>query len=124
MSELSSIVNAATRTVFLLMSAALFAWAFLPEHRPLMAGLALGLVAGLLTVRNLAMKVMRLSEMAANQEKGRVNFGLLTRMCISLLVVMIAVKFEQISLMSTIIGLFFSQLIILVVAISVASKNK
>ena len=124
MIDISSIVNAVTRVAFLLMSLFLFGYVLLPEYRSHALGLTLGTAAGLVLVRYLAMKVKQLALIAVQPGKQRFNFGLLTRMCIALLVVMIAVRFEEVSLVSTIIGLFTAQLLALVVALVIGLKKQ
>lgn len=124
MNDITSILNAVTRVALLLMSLFLFGYAFLPEYRSESIGLTLGLAAGMINVRYLAMKIQQLAQLAVQTEKKRFNFGFLTRMCIALLVVMIAVKFEQVSLVFTIIGLFVAQLLVLVVALVINLRQK
>lgn len=124
MIDISSILNVVTRVVFLLMSLFLFGYVLLPEYRPDLLGLTLGMAAGLVNVRYLAKKVQQVAEIAVSTEKKRFSFGYVTRMCIALLVVMFAVKFGDISLATTIIGLFTAQLLLLVVALIISLKNR
>lgn len=124
MIDISSILNVVTRVVFLLMSLFLFGYVLMPDLRPEMLGLTLGLAAGLVNVRYLAKKVHQLAELAVSTEKKKFNFGFVTRMCIALLVVMFAVRFGEISLAATIIGLFSAQLLLLVVALIISLKNR
>lgn len=124
MNEMHAIVNGTTRVTFLLMSALLFGYALLPDYRAETLGMTLGLAAGLINVRYLSMKVAQVSEIATQSNKKRVSLGFVTRLCIGLLVVMFAVKFEQVSLVFTIIGLFMAQLLVLVVALVLSLKNK
>ena len=124
MIDISSILNVVTRTVFLLMSLFLFGYVLVPDYRPDLLGLTLGLAAGLVNVRYLAMKVQQVAQLAVSTEKKRFSFGYVTRMCIALLVVMFAVKFGDISLAATIIGLFTAQLLLLVVALVISLKNR
>ncbi|CAH8767463.1 ATP synthase subunit I [Paenibacillus dendritiformis] len=117
MNDMTSIVHAVTRVAFILMSMFLLVWAFSPEHRPYAAGLTLGTVAGLINARYLSMKVRQLAELAASQTRQRFSLGLVTRMCIVLLAVMIGMKFEQVSLVSTIVGLIFMQVVTIIVSV-------
>lgn len=123
--DISTIVNVVTKVTLLLMSLFLFGYVFLPEYRPEAVGLTLGTAAGMLIVRNMSMKVQQVAQMAVQAtEKKRFNFGFITRICIALLVIMVAVKFEEVSLGSTIIGLFVAQLLILVVALVINMRQK
>lgn len=124
MNEMHAIVNGTTRVIFLLMSLLLFGYALLPDYRAYTLGMTLGLAAGLINVRYLSTKVSQVTEIATQSNKKRVSLGIVTRLCIGLLVVMFAVKFEQVSLVFTIIGLFIAQLLILVVALVLSLKNK
>ncbi|WP_047912399.1 ATP synthase subunit I [Paenibacillus sp. TCA20] len=117
MISLSSIVNAVTRLAFVLLSVTLFAWVLMPEHRPVFLGLTIGLAAGLFNFRYLSLKINQVSENAATPGGKRVNFGFLSRMCITLLAIMFAVRFEQVSMSFTIIGLFLVQVLALPVSI-------
>ncbi|GAA0137629.1 hypothetical protein YSY43_44700 [Paenibacillus sp. YSY-4.3] len=124
MDDLGSIVTAVSRLTFLLLSAVLFGWAFAPEYRPLLAGLFLGLVVGLLYVRYLSIKVRQLVELAVSQEQRKFNFGFITRICLVFITVMVAAKFEQVSLVSAIIGLFVPQLLTIPASIVIGLRNK
>ncbi len=124
MDDLNSIVATVTRTTLLLLSALLFGWVLFPEQRPLFAGLLLGLVGGLSYTRYLSVKVRQLAELAVSTEKRRFSFGLLTRMCVVLLTVMVAVKLEQVSLAGTLIGFFVPQLLTIPASIVVGLRNK
>ncbi|MBN3523933.1 ATP synthase subunit I [Paenibacillus apiarius] len=123
MNDMTSIVHAVTRVAFILMSVFLLVWAFSPDYRPYAAGLTLGTVAGLINARYLSMKVRQLAELAVSQERKRYNLGLVTRMCIVLLAVMIGIKFEQVSLVSTIAGLIFMQILTISVSIIMEWKK-
>ncbi|WP_059050063.1 ATP synthase subunit I [Paenibacillus senegalimassiliensis] len=124
MDDLNSIVATVTRTTLMLLSALLLGWVLLPEQRPLFAGLLLGLVGGLSYTRFLSVKVRQLAEIAVSTEKSRFSFGLLTRICLVLLTVMVAVKLEQVSLAGTLIGFFVPQLLTIPTSIVVGLRNK
>ncbi|EPY09555.1 MULTISPECIES: ATP synthase subunit I [Paenibacillus] len=125
MNDMASMVRAVTRVTLLLLSAFILGWAVAPEYRIYTAGLTLGTAAGLAYAHYLSIKVRQIAEMAASQEKRRYSFGFVTRMCIVLLAVMFAIKFEQhISLVATIVGFFITQLLSIFVSIIWASKKK
>ena len=118
------IVNGVTRAAILLLSALLMGWALLPEHQPVFAGLILGVVGGLFNVRFLSIKVKQLADLAVSQERRRISFGFVTRLCIVFLMVMVAAKLEAVSIGATIAGLFIPQLLTIPVSIIVSLKNK
>ncbi|MFD3259315.1 ATP synthase subunit I [Paenibacillus lentus] len=124
MDDLGSIVTAVFRITFLLLSALLFGWAVLPEYRPVLAGFILGLAVGLIYVRYLSLKVRQLVQLVVSQEQRRFNFGFVTRICLVFLAVMVAVKFEQVSLMTVLLGLFIPQLLTIPVSIFIGIRNK
>ena len=123
MNDLTSIVNAVTRICFLLLSALFLGWAFYPGYRPELLGLILGMAAGLFNVRFLSLKVRQLAQLAVSQENKRYSFGFITRLCTGFLIVVIAAKFEQVSLGSTIVGLFIPQLLTIPVSILFSLRN-
>lgn len=124
MNDLSSIVNAVTRVTFFLLSGSLLAWVLFTEQRPLFLGLIIGLAAGLFNFRYLYIKIHQVSESAATPGGKRVNFGFLSRMCISLLAIMLAVRFDQISMSFTVIGLFLVQVLAIPVSIFVNARER
>lgn len=124
MNDLSSIVNAVTRVTFSLLSGTLLAWVLFFEQRPIFLGLIIGLAAGLFNFRYLYIKIHQVAESAATPGGRRVNFGFLSRMCISLLAIMLAVRFDQVSLSFTVIGLFVVQVLAIPVSIFVNARAK
>ncbi|MBA9085729.1 ATP synthase protein I [Fontibacillus solani] len=124
MDDLGSIVTAVTRITFLSLSALLFGWAIFPEYRPVFVGLILGLAVGLLYVRFLSIKVRQLVQLVVSQEQKKFNFGFITRICLVFITVMVATKFEQVSTIAVITGLFIPQLMTIPVSIVVGIRNK
>ncbi|MNJ71000.1 ATP synthase I chain [compost metagenome] len=106
------------------MSALLFGWAIFPEYRPVLVGLILGLAVGLLYVRYLSIKVRQLVQLVVSQENKKFNFGFITRICLVFIAVMVAVKFEQVSLMSVLAGLFIPQLLTIPVGIFIGIRSE
>lgn len=123
MNDLTSIVNAVFRVSLLLLSALFLGWALYPEYRPIFMGLIMGMAAGLFNVRFLSMKVQQLAHLAVNPEAKKFNFGFITRLCIGLLIVIFAVRLEQISLGGAIAGLFIPQLLTIPVSIVFSFRN-
>ncbi|MNI01654.1 ATP synthase I chain [compost metagenome] len=124
MDDLGSIITAVSRITFLLLSALLFGWAIFPEYRPVLVGLILGLSVGLLYVRFLSIKVRQLVQLVVSQEQKKFNFGFITRICLVFITVMVAAKFEQVSMIAVITGLFIPQLMTIPVSIVVGIRNK
>ncbi|GGN93359.1 ATP synthase subunit I [Saccharibacillus kuerlensis] len=123
MNDLTPIVNTASRIILLLLSVLIFGWALFPDYRPVFSGLVLGVVAGGFNVRFLSSKVQELGMLAMNPEGKRYNFGFLTRLCISVLVVAVAARFDQVSLVSAVVGLMIPQLLTIPVSIVVSIRN-
>lgn len=124
MDDLSSIVRAVSRIMMMWLSILFLGWAFLPDHRPVIIGLIFGSAFGMFYTRFLSIKVRGLFEFLLGQDNKRFNFGFLTRMCLVLIVVMIAMKLEHVSVMGVIIGLFISQLLTIPVGIVIGLRNK
>lgn len=124
MNDLSSIVHAVTRVTFFLLSGSLLVWVLFPEQRPLFLGLIIGLAAGLLNFRYLYIKIHQVSESVVTPGGKRVSFGFLSRMCISLLAIMLAVRFDQVSVGFTVIGLFMVQILAIPISILVNARAK
>jgi len=124
MDDLNSIISATTRTTFLILSALFMGWAFLSDYRPIITGLILGLAVGLVYTRFLSMKVRGLVEHVVSQQERRFSFGFLTRICLVLLVIMVAVKVEQVSVLGVVIGLFVPQLLTIPIGIVIGTRNK
>lgn len=114
MSDLTSVVRAVASVTFLLLLTFMFGWAVMPEYRLYIAGLVLGIAAATVNAYYLSIKVRQIVEVVVGQEKRRCSLGFMMRTCIALLVVMLAVKFPQhISLVTTIIGFFVTQLLLI-----------
>lgn len=124
MDDLNSIVTAVTRVTLLMLSALLLGWAFLPVYRLFFGGLILGLTFGLVYVRFLSAKVRGLVNLVISQQQKRYSFGFLTRMCLVLIAVMCAVRFEHFSIGATIIGLFIPPILTLPAGIVIGLRNK
>nr|WP_246245948.1 ATP synthase subunit I [Paenibacillus lemnae] len=108
----------------LLLSLLFMGWAVYDDNRDIFAGLIMGVMGGLINVRFLSIKVRQLAELAVSQENKRFSFGFVTRLCIAFLIVMIAARFEQISLGATIAGLFIPQLLTIPVSIMVSLRKQ
>lgn len=124
MDDMRSIVNTITRVTFILMSASLFVWALAPEYRAISIGFFMGISIGLINIRYLAMKIQQVTEYIANQEKRRFSLGFVTRLCLGLLGIMVAVRFEQVSLEATIAGILLIPVMLVPVSIVHSLKRR
>jgi len=108
----------ANKTAIFALAAGLMGWAVFPSYKPYFAGFLLGTAVSLINARHLARKVDRAAERAARGEGRRMNLGFITRASMSLLAVVIALRFEaHFSVVTTIIGLIFFQLATLILGI-------
>lgn len=98
------------RITLFMISALLLVWAFLPAYRTYASGFILGTTASLINAWLLILKIESLSKLTQQEGRKRVNLGTLSRMCVALLAVMVAVKYPQFNLVFTIAGLFSVQL--------------
>jgi len=117
MDDIRSIVNTITRVTFILTSASLLVWALLPAYREICTGFVIGILIGLINIRYLAVKIIQITNYAAGQGKRRFSLGFVTRLCISLIGIMVAVRFEQVSLAATLVGIFLMPVLLIPVSI-------
>jgi ATP synthase protein I len=75
------------------------------------------MLIGLINIRYLAVKTIQITDYAAGLGKRRFSLGFVTRLCISLIGIMIAVRFEQVSLAATLIGIFLIPVLLIPVSI-------
>lgn len=124
MTDMGSIVNMITRVAFGLMSVSLLVWAFAPEYRAISLGLFLGMAVGLVNIRYLALKVRQVTESVGQGKRGKMSLGFLTRLCFGLLVIMVAVRFEEhVSLAAAIAGLLLMPVLLIPVSIALSLKK-
>lgn len=97
-----------------LISIGLLLWLFLPQLRPVIAGLLLGMLVSLVNSWYLSKKIGQMSTLVVEGTRKRFNLGFLTRVSTAILAVMFAMKSDQVDLAPTIIGLFYSAAAILV----------
>lgn len=82
------------------------------QYKLQFAGLALGALVSLINTIYTARKIIRLGDVAVSGENRKVSTGFATRLAMSLLAVMIAIRFPTIfDYIFTIIGLFVGQTI-------------
>lgn len=121
---MTPMINTVTRVTFVLIAGLLMGWALHHETRTLTLGLSLGLVAGLVNFRYLAVKVRQVTQSIASNEGNAFSLGFVTRICFAILVTMFSVKIEHFSLVATIAGIFIPQLLAIPAGIYLSLKNK
>ncbi|GGH32714.1 ATP synthase subunit I [Paenibacillus segetis] len=124
MIDMNSIVKVVNRVTLLLLSVMFLGWALLPDYKLHIAGFILGLLIGLFNLGYLSRKVQGLVNYVVTTEKKSLSLGFLTRLCMTLLVVMFGVKIEHFSLETIIIGLFIPQLLTIPVSIVIGLRSK
>jgi ATP synthase protein I len=111
------------RITLLFCSVLLLIWAIVPAYRVYTAGFMLGTIISLINAWMLLLKIESISRNIEQKTEKRVNLGTLSRMCMALIGVMIAIKLPQFDLIFTIIGLFFVQLATLLMGLFLSKKN-
>jgi hypothetical protein len=124
MDNMTPMINTVTRVTIVLMAGLVMGWALHHETRAVTLGMALGLVAGLVNFRYLAVKVRRVTQSIASKEGNAFSLGFATRICFAILVTMFSVKIEHFSLEATIAGLFIPQLLAIPAGIYLSIKKK
>jgi hypothetical protein len=124
MDNMTPMINTVTRVTLVLMAGLLMGWALHHETREVTLGMTLGLVAGLVNFRYLAVKVRRVTQSIASNEGNAFSLGFVTRISFAILVTMFAVKIEHFSLVATVSGVFIPQLLAIPAGIYLSVKNK
>lgn len=109
MNEFESTIQSVFRYALFFMAGCLLAWAFVPGAKPYAAGLVLGVLISLVNARILHAKIHALTLAALENSGRKVNFGFISRACMVLIGTMIALKFPQFNLVTTVAGFFFVQ---------------
>ncbi|MFS1510896.1 ATP synthase subunit I [Chengkuizengella sp. SCS-71B] len=123
MNNLSTLTKNAYKITLYVLAVCFVTWALLPDYRVYIAGLILGIIVSLINARYLQWKIELMSEVAIKKVKRRVNDGFMTRASLALIAVVISFKFEQhIAFSTTLAGLFFVQLVTLLLGI-ISIKN-
>lgn len=124
MDEYSAPLKTVQTSFLFFLSFCLAGWGLAVDARPFFAGLMLGALASFINARHLAWKVNRVGEVAVSGLGKRVNLGFLTRAAIATLAAAIALRYPlYFAFSTTVAGLFFSQLVTLLMGI-VASYRR
>ncbi|PZE19406.1 ATP synthase subunit I [Paenibacillus xerothermodurans] len=119
---MSDQVKPIVRAALLFLSALLVVWILMPAYRTYTAGFMLGMVISLVNGWMLLLKIEALSR--TEQTGRRVNLGTLSRMCMAIIGVMIALKLpHHFNLVFTIIGMFFVQVVTLFMGFMLNKRN-
>lgn len=124
MDDLTALQKTVTRITFFFLSICFLGWALLPTYAPYFSGLAIGILASLLNYTFLAWKVRRFTDAIVKKTNRRMTLGFITRAAIALLAVVITLKYKEVNVIATIVGLLFTQLVTLVWGIRVSQQNK
>lgn len=121
---MTPMITAVTRMTCVIMAGLLMGWSLHHETRDVTLGMTLGLLAGLVNFRYLAVKIRRVTQAAADREGRGFSLGFMTRICFALLVTMFSIKIEHFSLEATIAGLFLPQVLAIPAGIYLSIRNK
>jgi ATP synthase protein I len=125
MDDFSAHVRAVFRTSLFFLSISFLGVAFLPEYRSYFFGFIVGLVISIVNSQYLSWKIRQLTEAVVHKTNRRINMGFITRASLSLLAILISLKYEHIEFSTTLAGLFFVQLATLLLGIfSIGSNRK
>lgn len=122
MDDLGGLVRKVVRITSLFLSFCLVAWAFLPEGRPVFAGLVIGTTASLINAIFLSGRVKRIADFALGAGR-KTGAGFWTRAAVALLAVFAANRFPDVDLYAVVAGLFFVQLATLLLGIISNAKK-
>lgn len=123
MDNLNGLLMKVARATSIFVSLCLLAWVFSPVAKPIFAGLALGAVASLINSMYLSLRVRRLAELAATGQGRRKGIGFWTRAAVAVVAVLVANRYPEIHIYGVVAGLFFSQLVTLVLA-AISRRNQ
>jgi ATP synthase protein I len=107
------------RASLFIFSGALFIWILAPDYRSYAAGFMLGMMISIINGWILMTKIEQLGRNIVERAEKRVQLGFVSRICMSIIAVMIAVKLPQVDLVLTIIGLFYVQMATLLIGLLV-----
>lgn len=115
MNELAAYTRALLRFTSLFIAICLLGWILWPEARSVMMGIIAGTAVSAFNSWHQATRVAKFTE-AALEDGRRKSLGFATRAGISVIVVAIAAKSDEIHLLATLGSLLLSQLIMIVIS--------
>jgi ATP synthase protein I len=100
------------------------AWLILPDYRIYAAGFIIGSLVSYLNSYYLSMKIRQLAQAVTSKSSKRINLGFLTRASIAVLAAMWALVSDQIHVGTTIAGMLFTPLVVILLGIqSIFKRN-
>ncbi|TCZ69365.1 ATP synthase subunit I [Paenibacillus albiflavus] len=109
MNELNLHIQRLWKFTYLFLLLCFIGWVFLTSYRSIIAGLMLGTAVSTINVWYTAFKVRQFTD-AVVERKKRIGLGFFTRLAISLLAVMLAIKSAHFEVVTTIIGFLIGPL--------------
>lgn len=115
---MDKIMRLATKTMVYLMAACLILWAVLPEWKPVMMGLTVGLAASVMNAFLLQRRVGMIAQAAMEENSKKRGLGFGNRIATVLLVAMLAYRYpETLNMPAALSGSMVMPFVILVIAI-------
>jgi len=115
---MDKIMRSATITMIYMMSACLILWAVIPEWKPVMMGLVVGLAASALNAFLLRRRVSMITQAALEEGSRKRGLGFGNRIAMVLLVAMLAYRYpETLNMPAALSGSMVMPFVILVNAI-------
>jgi ATP synthase protein I len=111
------------KVAMLFLVVSLLVWMVFPAYRMHATGFILGMMISLINAWILMIKIDAFSRNIVEKTQKRVNLGFVSRLCMALIAVMVAVKLPQVDLVFTLIGLFFVQMATLLMGLLFSKKN-
>lgn len=122
MDDFAGQIRTAARITLYTLSFCLVGWAFLTAARPEIAGFCMGIAISLINGLHLAWKVNRIGQAAVDPAKRRTGLGFLSRGAMAVLGVIVSERLDF-SIIATIAGLFFFQLVAYILGF-ISSRKK
>lgn len=124
MNDMSARLQIFTKLITYFVILCAVAWLIFPDYRIYTAGLIIGSVVSYLNSYYLSMKIRQLAQAVTSQSRKRINLGFLTRAAIAVLAGMWALISEQIHVGTTIAGMLFTPLVVILLGIqSIFKRN-
>ncbi|WP_040952305.1 ATP synthase subunit I [Gorillibacterium massiliense] len=114
MDDLATLVRRVIRIAFYFIVICAAVGLFIPSIRSLSFGLCLGTLASIAITWHLGRKTESFTRNLVESTGKRVGLGFITRICIALAVVAIAVKEPHVDLVGVVIGLVFIHFVIII----------
>ncbi|WP_128896231.1 ATP synthase subunit I [Longirhabdus pacifica] len=121
--NLSQLKGKITAFTLLFLSALALVWLFSSEWKSHAVGLALGSVVAYLNMMYLAFKVDQVGGNAAARGSRRMGTGFATRAALAILAAMLALKVDEISLLTTIVGIMVIPVFLIIYLIFSSLKH-